>query len=135
MSGSCFQPQRAEMKQSLNRQTKEKEQNVVYGTCARLGLNQSILLAGCIKSSDVTQGSHPLIHLHTQPALLCAKLLLKPSLHGYYCAGTAYTYDIIMRCPSESVCLREGRWYEQIQLHTELNLHNKQLHTGNQGRK
>lgn len=75
----------------------------------------SVLLAGCMKSSDVTQGSHPLIHLHTQPALLCAKLLLKPSLHGYYCAGTAYTYDIITRCPSESVCLREERWYEQIQ--------------------
>lgn len=75
----------------------------------------SVLLAGCMKSSDVTQGSRPLIHLHTQPTLLCAKLLLKPSLHGYYCAGTAY-YDITMRCLSETVRLREERWYEQIQL-------------------
>lgn len=115
MSGSCFQPQRAEMKQSLNQPDKGKRAKRCIRHMRSVRPEPSVLLAGCMKSSDVTQGSHPLIHLHTQPALLCAKLLLKPSLHGYYCAGTAYTYDIIMRCPSESVCLREERWYEQIQ--------------------
>lgn len=61
-----------------------------------------------MKLSDVTQVSHPLIHHHAQPTLLCAKLLLKSSMHDFYCTATAYIYDIMMRYPSESVCASEG---------------------------
>ncbi len=126
MSGSCFQPQRAEKKRSQNQPDKGNRAKRCMRHMRSVRPEPSVLLAGCMKLSDVTQGSHRLIHLHAQPALLCAKLLLKPSLHGYYSTGTAYTYDIIMRYPSESVCLREGRWYEQTQTHTQLNVHHKQ---------
>lgn len=123
MSGSCFQPQRAE---SESVRQKEKEQNDAYGTCARLGLNQSFLLVKLMQPCDVTLGSRPLIHL---------PLCVLSSCKSHHCTDLT-----VLAWPSPmtslyTVCLREERWYEQTQPQTELNVHYKQMHRGNQERK
>lgn len=97
MSASCFQPQRTEFGSARQRQ-KSKPRYIAHA---------GVLLKVHTKSPDVTQGSHLEIHLHTQ-STSCAKLLLKPLPHGYYCSGMAFTYDIILHYHYPSEQASEG---------------------------